>query len=110
MSACAVCGGPTAPTGRGRPPVYCSRACQAKAYRARKRGALPRPRAVVPVPEPTAPAPRARLLDAAEEVLLGEGEPGAGPAGTGPRPLPPPPGPPAEVTKGVRARRPELSE
>ena len=33
---CPVCGGPVAARPRGRPGVYCSRACQAKAYRARK--------------------------------------------------------------------------
>lgn len=33
---CPVCGGPVTARPRGRPSVYCSRACQAKAYRARK--------------------------------------------------------------------------
>ncbi|WP_405056529.1 TetR/AcrR family transcriptional regulator [Kribbella sp. NBC_01505] len=33
---CRVCGQPLSPPERGRRPVYCSRACQAKAYRARR--------------------------------------------------------------------------
>src|SRR5882762_2719102 len=33
---CPVCRGPVTLGRRGRPSVYCSRACQAKAYRARK--------------------------------------------------------------------------
>jgi hypothetical protein len=35
---CPVCGGLVATRPRGRPGVYCSRSCQAKAYRARKAG------------------------------------------------------------------------
>ncbi|SMC71978.1 transcriptional regulator, TetR family [Kibdelosporangium aridum] len=35
-SACVVCGTPVEATGQGRPKQYCSRACQQKAYRARK--------------------------------------------------------------------------
>jgi len=31
-----MCGTPTTPPKRGRPPVYCSRSCQARAYRRRK--------------------------------------------------------------------------
>jgi hypothetical protein len=38
MGACPVCGGQVTARPRGRPGVYCSRACQAKAYRARKAG------------------------------------------------------------------------
>ncbi|GAA4053947.1 hypothetical protein [Actinomadura miaoliensis] len=41
MAACAVCGGPVPVKRRGRPSVYCSRACQAKAYRARKAEGAP---------------------------------------------------------------------
>lgn len=37
--ACAVCGRSVAKAPRGRPPRYCSRACQQKAYRARHRNA-----------------------------------------------------------------------
>lgn len=33
--ACEMCRRPLQPTGRGRPPRYCSRACQARAYRTR---------------------------------------------------------------------------
>lgn len=36
MRACAVCGEPVPTRKRGRPAVYCSRSCQAKAYRVRK--------------------------------------------------------------------------
>ncbi|MGP9022186.1 TetR/AcrR family transcriptional regulator [Streptomyces sp. BR1] len=49
---CQVCGAAIAPAGRGRPPVYCSRSCQARAYRARKRPPLPEP-------EPRAPGEQA---------------------------------------------------
>lgn len=40
---CATCRGPLRPAGRGRPPVYCSRACQARAYRRRADPPLPGP-------------------------------------------------------------------
>ncbi|MEV5435933.1 TetR family transcriptional regulator C-terminal domain-containing protein [Streptomyces sp. NPDC052682] len=40
--ACPVCGKPTVRPERGRPPVYCSRSCQARAYR-RRRQPLPGP-------------------------------------------------------------------
>ncbi|WP_246212822.1 TetR/AcrR family transcriptional regulator [Streptomyces abyssomicinicus] len=36
---CRVCGAPVAATGRGRPPLYCSRSCQARAYRRRRTAA-----------------------------------------------------------------------
>ncbi|MEU4488027.1 TetR/AcrR family transcriptional regulator [Streptomyces purpurascens] len=49
--ACAVCGGPMARPSRGRPPVYCSRSCQARAYR-RRRQPLPEP-GTPPVSRPT---------------------------------------------------------
>ncbi|MGX1778648.1 TetR/AcrR family transcriptional regulator [Nocardia brasiliensis] len=75
---CAVCGSELVVKGRGRPSRYCSRSCQAKAYRARKAdgptevevalGSPTRLDSAVPVvnlPE--------RLLDAAEDVLLDEG-------------------------------------
>ncbi|MET7279699.1 TetR family transcriptional regulator C-terminal domain-containing protein [Kribbella sp. NPDC005582] len=39
---CQVCGAALTPPERGRRPVYCSRACQAKAYRARRTPAVPR--------------------------------------------------------------------
>lgn len=42
---CFVCGGEFRPSGRGKPAKYCSGACRAKAYRARKNdgGPLPKP-------------------------------------------------------------------
>lgn len=71
MAECAVCGKALASRGRGRPSTYCSRACQARAYRGRKAGEsgavvageVDKPRIGV----------RERLLDTAEDVLLGEG-------------------------------------
>ncbi|WND20684.1 TetR/AcrR family transcriptional regulator [Streptomyces violaceus] len=51
LRACAVCGGPMARPSRGRPPVYCSRSCQARAYR-RRRQPLPEP-GTPPVSRPT---------------------------------------------------------
>jgi hypothetical protein len=41
MRACAVCGGSVPAREQGRPAVYCSRSCQARAYRARKAGQRP---------------------------------------------------------------------
>lgn len=38
---CRVCRSPLPAAGRGRPPAYCSRACQAKAYRRRKNPPVP---------------------------------------------------------------------
>lgn len=38
-SQCRVCGRPVTAAGTGRPRRYCSRACQARAYRARRRAA-----------------------------------------------------------------------
>src|ERR1044071_6437125 len=38
---CRVCRGPLRPAGVGRRPVYCSRACQARAYRSRKNPPVP---------------------------------------------------------------------
>ncbi|MBG0831602.1 TetR/AcrR family transcriptional regulator [Planomonospora sp. ID67723] len=56
---CPVCRGPVRPSTRGRRPVYCSRACQARAYRSRKNP---------PVPAPTAPEPAGRQRQIAEAV------------------------------------------
>ncbi|MGG2459484.1 TetR/AcrR family transcriptional regulator [Streptomyces sp. RGM 3693] len=42
-SSCRVCGTALAPAGRGRPAVYCSRSCQARAYRRRKHPPVPVP-------------------------------------------------------------------
>lgn len=41
---CRVCGAPLPRASRGRPPAYCSRGCQAKAYRQRKRPPVAAPR------------------------------------------------------------------
>ncbi|MEU8382711.1 TetR/AcrR family transcriptional regulator [Streptosporangium sp. NPDC048865] len=49
-AACQVCRAPLPPVTRGRPPAYCSRGCQAKAYRRRKN----------PPPAPAAPEPGTR--------------------------------------------------
>ncbi|WP_424888453.1 TetR/AcrR family transcriptional regulator [Streptomyces sp. XH2] len=53
---CRVCSAPLAAADRGRPPVYCSRSCQAKAYR-RRAGA--RGRAAAAPPAAAGPAARA---------------------------------------------------
>ncbi|SNY36986.1 DNA-binding transcriptional regulator, AcrR family [Paractinoplanes atraurantiacus] len=45
---CQVCRGPLRPSPRGRRPVYCSRACQARAYRSRRNPPVP----AGPDPEP----------------------------------------------------------
>lgn len=42
MDRCAQCGTPLEHAGRGRPRRYCTRACQARAYRARRRTEPPR--------------------------------------------------------------------
>ncbi|MFB6441835.1 TetR/AcrR family transcriptional regulator [Streptomyces sp. NPDC056411] len=39
--ACRICRTAITPSGRGRPPLYCSRSCQAKAYRRRRRPVPP---------------------------------------------------------------------
>lgn len=39
--ACEVCGGPLPVRRRGRPAVYCSQACRARAYRARRSAGAP---------------------------------------------------------------------
>lgn len=56
---CRVCQGPLRPAARGRRPVYCSRSCQARAYRARRNP---------PVPAPPAPEPAGRRRQIAEAV------------------------------------------
>lgn len=40
-SRCRACRGPMRHSGRGRRPIYCSRACQARAYRSRKNPPVP---------------------------------------------------------------------
>lgn len=56
---CPVCREPVRPSARGRRPVYCSRACQARAYRARRNP---------PVPAPVEPEPAGRRRQIAEAV------------------------------------------
>jgi AcrR family transcriptional regulator len=56
---CLVCRGPVRPSPRGRRPIYCSRACQARAYRSRKNP---------PVPEATAPELAGRRRQIVEAV------------------------------------------
>lgn len=56
---CRVCRGPLRPATRGRRPVYCSRACQARAYRSRRNP---------PVPEPAAAEPGGRRREIIEAV------------------------------------------
>ncbi|GAA4915810.1 hypothetical protein GCM10023237_40130 [Streptomyces coeruleoprunus] len=54
-----MCGKPTSRPERGRPPVYCSRSCQARAYRRRKQR-LPAPGVPVEPPEARPTDVRAR--------------------------------------------------
>ncbi|MFF7725322.1 TetR/AcrR family transcriptional regulator [Streptomyces sp. NPDC008001] len=56
QAGCHVCGAPIAAAVRGRPPVYCSRGCQAKAYRRR---AVARSRAAAAPPAADGPVARA---------------------------------------------------
>ncbi|MEU4830723.1 TetR/AcrR family transcriptional regulator [Streptosporangium sp. NPDC023615] len=56
---CRVCRGPLRASARGRRPVYCSRACQARAYRARRNP---------PVPAPAAPEPAGRRRQIVEAI------------------------------------------
>jgi len=56
---CRVCRGPVQSSPRGRRPIYCSRACQARAYRARKNP---------PVPAPTPPELAGRRRQIVEAV------------------------------------------
>ncbi|MBZ4321841.1 TetR/AcrR family transcriptional regulator [Streptomyces sp. SCA2-4] len=58
MSTCRVCRTPLAPAGRGRPPVYCSRGCQARAYRRRKDPPEPAPESA----RPAVPSGRRRQI------------------------------------------------
>ncbi|MFJ8692326.1 TetR/AcrR family transcriptional regulator [Streptomyces roseolilacinus] len=53
---CPVCGTPVPRPKRGRPPVYCSRSCQARAYRRRKQP-LPSPDPPGPPDAPSEPGP-----------------------------------------------------
>ncbi|MEU3714173.1 TetR/AcrR family transcriptional regulator [Streptomyces catenulae] len=59
VGGCRECGGPLAVGGRGRPARYCSRSCQARAYRRRRQPPVPAPAAE---PEPVAVSPRRRQI------------------------------------------------
>ncbi|WP_171165938.1 TetR/AcrR family transcriptional regulator [Streptomyces sp. I05A-00742] len=61
-SVCRECRARLTPAGKGRPPVYCSRGCQARAYRRRKNPPRPAPRTA-----PSAP-PSGRRRQIAEAV------------------------------------------
>ncbi|WP_181361323.1 TetR/AcrR family transcriptional regulator [Streptomyces sp. A244] len=71
--ACPVCGAALPRPSRGRPPVYCSRSCQARAYRRRKQ----------PLPEPGMPPAsppsdvrarqRRRIAEAVWRIAAGQG-------------------------------------
>ncbi|MEE4422824.1 TetR/AcrR family transcriptional regulator [Streptomyces bugieae] len=61
--ACRMCGTATAPAGRGRPALYCSRSCQAKAYRRRKQPPAP------PAAPPAGSAAQARRRRQIAEAL-----------------------------------------
>ncbi|MBB4714967.1 AcrR family transcriptional regulator [Streptomyces luteogriseus] len=73
MQACPVCGRPMARARRGRPPVYCSRSCQARAYR-RRRQPLPEP-GTPPAPRPTdvGVRQRRRIAEAVWRIAAGQG-------------------------------------
>jgi AcrR family transcriptional regulator len=69
---CRVCGAPVVVSGRGRPPLYCSRGCQARAYRRRRRAAAPV--AATAVPETDArSAKRQRVAEAVWRVAAEHG-------------------------------------
>jgi AcrR family transcriptional regulator len=64
---CPVCRSELRPATRGRRPIYCSRACQARAYRSRKNP---------PVPAPAAPMPagrRRQIVEAVWRIAAGRG-------------------------------------
>ncbi|EXG82624.1 TetR/AcrR family transcriptional regulator [Cryptosporangium arvum] len=61
---CRVCRADLRPSGRGRRPVYCSRACQAQAYRARKNP---------PEPAPAVPARQHRIFEAVWRIAAERG-------------------------------------
>lgn len=61
---CPVCRGPVRSTGRGRRPVYCSRACQARAYRSRRNP---------PRPEPEPPGRRRQIAEAVWRIAAERG-------------------------------------
>lgn len=63
---CRACRGPVRRASRGRRPVYCSRACQARAYRSRKNPPVP-----VVVDEPT--ARQRRIVEAVWRIAAERG-------------------------------------
>ncbi|GAA3185535.1 hypothetical protein GCM10017688_45930 [Streptomyces ramulosus] len=66
---CRECGGALPAGGRGRPAVYCSRSCQARAYRRRRQPPVPEP-----APEPAAASPRRRqIAEAVWRIAAGRG-------------------------------------
>lgn len=69
---CAECDAVIAPSGRGRPRRYCGRACQARAYRAR-RDAVRRRAAGTAARVPHAPPDRAAVVRAAVDLADAEG-------------------------------------
>ncbi|MEU7133689.1 TetR/AcrR family transcriptional regulator [Streptomyces sp. NPDC046261] len=69
-SACQVCGTRLPPAPRGRPPVYCSRSCQARAYRGRKNP--PEPRAA-PAAADTASRRRRQIAEAVWRIAADRG-------------------------------------
>ncbi|MFD5234184.1 TetR/AcrR family transcriptional regulator [Streptomyces qaidamensis] len=71
--ACKVCGAALPGPARGRPPVYCSRSCQARAYR-RRRQPLPEP-GTPPVSPPTGirARQRRRIAEAVWRIAAGQG-------------------------------------
>ncbi len=62
-----MCRGPVRPPARGRRPVYCSRACQARAYRARKNPPLPE------ATEPELTGHRRRIVEAVWRIAAERG-------------------------------------
>ncbi|MEV4283662.1 TetR/AcrR family transcriptional regulator [Actinoplanes xinjiangensis] len=63
-TACPVCRGPVPAAGRGRRPVYCSRACRARAYRARRNP---------PVPDPPPTGRRREIVEALWRIAASRG-------------------------------------
>ncbi|MER6052551.1 TetR/AcrR family transcriptional regulator [Streptomyces sp. NPDC001793] len=74
--ACDACGTPLPPPGLGRPAVYCSRSCQARAYRRRKHPPAPPPTAEAgPATDPAggAAAKRRRIIEAVWRIAAERG-------------------------------------
>lgn len=69
---CRVCRAAVTPTGRGRPPLYCSRGCQARAYRRRKAEAATAAQRRAPEGE-AQDAKRQRVAEAVWHIAAGQG-------------------------------------